>query len=158
MAPTASVRTRPEAPTRHGDIADRADLAALLREFYGRAFHDELLGPVFVDIAQMDLDAHLPTMCDFWETVLFQAGTYKRNALQPHQRVHALANLTPTHFARWLTLWKATVDDRHVGEKAELAKLQASRMAGAMSRRITGALPAEAVTERAKLPGAKAGS
>jgi hemoglobin len=158
MAPTASVCARPEAAARNADIADRDDLAALLRDFYGRAFRDELLGPVFVDIAQMNLDAHLPTMCDFWETVLFQAGTYKRNALQPHQRLHTRADLTPTHFARWLTLWKATVDDRHVGEKAELAKLQASRMAGAMSRRITGALPPEAATERAKLPGSRAGT
>lgn len=121
------------------DIATRNDLALLLRDFYGRAFRDELLGPVFVDVARMDLDAHLPVMCDFWETVLFRAGTYRRNALHPHQRLHARADLTPAHFARWLALWRATVDERQAGPKAELAKLQGSRIAGAMCRRITGA-------------------
>lgn len=120
------------------DIANRDDIAALLRDFYGRAFRDDLLGPVFVDIARMDLDTHLPVMCDFWETVLFRAGTYHGNALRPHQRLHARAGLTPAHFARWLTLWRATVDDRHCGPNAEQAKLQATRIAGAMSRRITG--------------------
>lgn len=133
---------------RRTDIAGRDDLVGLLRDFYGRAFRDALLGPVFVDIARMDLDAHLPVICDFWLTVLFRAGSYRRNALQPHLRLHMRANLVPAHFERWLMLWRTTVDDRHAGPKAELAKLQAARIAGAMSRRITGATPAEALTDR----------
>lgn len=120
------------------DIAGRDELAELLRDFYGRAFRDPLLGPVFVDIARMDLDAHLPVICDFWETVLFRTGSYRRNALQPHLRLHMRANLTAAHFQRWLVLWRTTVDDRHSGPNAERAKLQAARIAGAMSRRITG--------------------
>lgn len=136
-----SATAAPKADARRvrADITQRSDIAALLRDFYGRAFRDELLGPVFVDIARMDLDAHLPVMCDFWETVLFRAGMYRRNALAPHQRLHARADLTPLHFARWLALWCATVDDRHAGPKADQAKLQATRIAGAMCRRITGA-------------------
>lgn len=120
------------------DISGRDDIAALLTDFYGRAFGDDLLGPVFVDIARMDLAEHLPVMCDFWQTVLFHSGQYRRNALQPHLRLHALAHLTPVHSDRWLTLWRATVDDRHTGPKTELAKLQATRIADSMSRRITG--------------------
>jgi len=123
------------------DIVGRDDIAALLSDFCGRAFRDELLGPVFVDIAHMDLSAHLPVMGDFWQTVLFRTGTYRRNALRPHLRLGARADLTPTHFARWLTLWCTTVDERHTGPKADLAKLQATRIAGAMSHRITGAVP-----------------
>lgn len=121
------------------DIADRGDIAALLRDFYGRAFADDLLGPIFVDVARLDLDAHLPAMCDFWETVLFRTGAYRRNALQPHLRLNARAPLADRHFQRWLALWQATVDDRHAGPHAELAKLQADRIAGAMTRRIIGA-------------------
>jgi hemoglobin len=124
------------------DLACREDVAALLNDFYGRAFRDELLGPVFVDVAHMDLAAHLPVVCDFWETVLFHTGSYRRNALHPHQRLHARAHLGPAHFDRWLALWYATVDDRYTGPKAELAKVQATRIAGAMSRRITGSEPA----------------
>ena len=121
-----------------GDIAGRPDVQALLRDFYGRAFADDLLGPVFVDIARLDLDAHLPNMADFWMTALFHTGAYRRNAFVPHARVHEQARFTPGHFARWLALWTATVDDRHAGPKAELAKVQAMRMATAMSRRLTG--------------------
>mgnify|MGYP003520032605 CR=1 FL=1 len=41
------------------DIASRDDISTLVVAFYGRAFEDDLLGPVFVDVAQLDLDAHL---------------------------------------------------------------------------------------------------
>lgn len=120
------------------DIACRADVEALLRDFYGRAFADDLLGPVFVDVARMDLEMHLPVMADFWMTALFRTGDYHRNAFVAHARLHALAHLTPAHFARWLALWQQAVDDRHVGTKADLAKVQAGRIATSMSRRLTG--------------------
>ncbi len=130
-------RCATEQPGR-ADITDRRDILELLRDFYARAFHDDVLGPVFVDVAKMDLGVHLPVICDFWETVLLHTGGYRRNTLSPHQRLHARAALTSAHFARWLGLWMATIDDRYPGPTAELAKLQGSRMAGAMSRRITG--------------------
>lgn len=120
------------------DIADRTDVAALVTDFYSRAFVDELLGPVFVDVAQMDLPAHLPIMCDFWESVLFRAGLYTGNALRPHVDLNAKVELTAEHFDRWLTIWTTTVDDRHAGPKAELAKVQAGRIAASIQRRLRG--------------------
>jgi hemoglobin len=132
------------------DIAERAQLVALLDDFYRRAFADPLLGPVFVEIARMDLDEHLPIIADFWETVLFRTGSYRRNALRPHQRLHRSADLTPAHFERWLALWVTTIDERHCGPKAELAKRQATRMAYAMCHSITGD---DAVALRRRLAG-----
>lgn len=120
------------------DIRGRTDVLELVGEFYGRAFADELLGPVFVDVAQMDLAAHLPIIGDFWQTVLFHTGEYRRNTLEPHLRLHAQTELTSAHFERWLALWCATVDDRYAGVTAEQAKLQAARIAYSMCQRITG--------------------
>jgi len=126
------------------DLADRGDVEALVRAFYRRAFADDLLGPVFRG-ARMDLEAHLPVMCDFWQTVLFRAGLYRRNALQVHADLHAAA-LRREHFARWLALWTATVDDSFAGPKAELAKTQAGRIAYSISRRLLGQSGSEFVT------------
>lgn len=133
--------------SRH-DIRDRHDIADVITDFYTRAFADDLLGPVFVDIAQLDLPAHLPIMCDFWETVLFRAGRYRRNALAVHVDLHRRADLTGAHFARWLRLWHATVDARHAGPKAELAKTQATRIASSMQRRLLGEHAGDFVTIR----------
>ena len=128
------------------DIADREDIAGLVTAFYRRVFADDSLGPIFVDIAQMDLPAHLPVMCDFWESVLLRAGLYHRNALTPHLALNTKVALTPAHFARWLDLWTATVDERHTGAKAELAKVQATRIAGSLTRRLRGQRATELVT------------
>lgn len=42
------------------DLTNRDDVELLVRNFYARAFADSLLGPIFVDIVQMNLDVHLP--------------------------------------------------------------------------------------------------
>lgn len=120
------------------DLIDRDDVRLLVEEFYRTAFRDPLIGPIFTDIARMDLDHHLPIMCDFWETVLFQAGLYRRNALQLHLALNAKFPLQREHFDRWLQIWKATVDAHFAGEKAELAKTQAGRIAGSIRRRVLG--------------------
>jgi hemoglobin len=128
------------------DITDRADIANLVTAFYQRAFADALLGPLFVDVAKVDLSAHLPVMCDFWESVLLRAGRYHRNALRPHLQLNSMVELTTAHFERWLALWTATVDERHRGEKADLVKIQAARIAGSISRRLRGQPATEHVT------------
>lgn len=128
------------------DLASRADVEVLVRAFYLRAFADPLLGPIFRDVARMDLEAHLPVMCDFWQTVLFRAGLYRRNALQVHADLHAVFPLSSEGFARWLSLWTATVDDHFQGDKAELAKTQAARIAYSISRRLLGESGSEFVT------------
>jgi len=122
----------------HHDLRNRADLAVLIEEFYTRAFADPFIGPIFTDVAKMDLTHHLPIMCDFWESVLFDAGAYRRNALAMHAAIDARRPLTEAHFERWLVLWRQTVDDGFTGEVAERAKAQAERIAASIRRRLAG--------------------
>jgi hemoglobin len=128
------------------DTPDRADLERLIRAFYERAYADDLIGFVFTDVTHMDLEAHLPVMCDFWSTVLFRSGLYRRNALAVHTDIHARSAFTAEQFGRWLELWSSTVDELFAGEKAELAKRQAARIAWSMSRRLLGESGSEFVT------------
>jgi hemoglobin len=120
------------------DLADRDDVAQLVTAFYRAAFADPLIGPVFTDVARLDLEHHLPIMCDFWETVLWGAGLYRRNALQIHLVLHARHPLGAEHFDRWLSLWEATLDASFAGPVAERARVQARRIAGSMQRRLAG--------------------
>ncbi|WP_430919932.1 group III truncated hemoglobin [Mycobacterium colombiense] len=124
--------------TTGADLVDRADVEALLRRFYGRALDDEVLAEPFAELRATGLEAHVPTMCDFWETVLFRAGLYRRSALQAHRDIHARAPLSDRHFRRWLMLWHNTVDEMYHGPAADRAKVQAGRIAWAMHRRLTG--------------------
>lgn len=120
------------------DIRDRDDILVLVRTFYETAFQDPLIGRIFTEVAHMDLAHHLPIMGDFWESVLFQTGGYRRDALALHAAVHTKHALTAEHFDRWLTLWTATVDRLHEGPVAERAKEQAARIALSLQRRLQG--------------------
>ncbi|WP_025735647.1 group III truncated hemoglobin [Mycobacterium genavense] len=120
------------------DLVDCADVEALLRRFYNRALTDDVLIEPFAELRSEGLDNHIPIMCDFWETVLFRAGRYRGSALTVHRVIHQRTPLSSKHFVRWLTIWRATVDEMYRGPAAERAKVQAARIAWAMHRRLTG--------------------
>ena len=56
-------------------------------------------------------------MCDFWETVLFRAGLYHGNALVVDRELNDRHASCSNHFARWLALWSATVDENVPGTR-----------------------------------------
>ncbi|MGN6187769.1 MAG: group III truncated hemoglobin [Conexibacter sp.] len=118
------------------DIAARADCEALVRAFYAKAMVDPIIGWLFTDVARLDLEAHVPQIAAFWETVLLGTKTYSGTPFEPHARLHAKANLRAGHFGRWLALWNETVDEQFAGPTAELAKAHALRVAQAFHRRL----------------------
>lgn len=119
-----------------GDISERADCERLVRAFYSRALTDPIIGFIFVDVAKLDLEEHVPRITSFWETVLLGAQSYRGGAFRPHAALHMRMALRPGHFERWLTLWHATVDELFAGERAELAKAHATRVGQAFLRRL----------------------
>ncbi len=118
------------------DIENRADCERLVRAFYGRALGDPIIGWIFVDVARLDIEAHVPKIASFWETVLLGSRSYAGGAFAPHAALHARVRLRGGHFERWLALWRATVDELFAGERAELAKAHAVRVAQAFHRRL----------------------
>lgn len=134
---------RPGAPACHRwgiapehDIQDRADCERLVRAFYGRALHDPIIGFIFTDVAKLDLDAHVPMVASFWETVLLGAKSYTSGAFHPHATLNAQVRLRPGHFQRWLALWHAAVDEEFAGPVADQAKRHADRVAFAFAGRL----------------------
>src|SRR5215470_5792096 len=118
------------------DIETRDDCERLVRAFYKRAFEDPLIGWLFTDVARLDLEAHVPRITSFWETVLLGARSYGGGAFRPHAELHMKAQLRAAHFERWLVLWGETVDELFAGERAELAKSHAHRVAHAFHGRL----------------------
>ena len=118
------------------DIETRADCERLVRTFYGRALEDPIIGFIFVDVAKLDLEAHVPRITSFWETILLGAQTYGGGAFRPHAELHAKVPLRAGHFEQWLGLWSGTVDELFAGERAELAKAHALRVGRAFHQRL----------------------
>jgi hemoglobin len=136
-----------EAPT--SDISDRADVDRFVRDFYRHAAMDDLLGPVFA-ATEMNWNAHIDTLVDFWSWQLLGQRGYVGNPLLAHAPVHARTPFTAEHYERWLELFEVTVDNAFSGPVAKLAKARARKMAAAMRRLLdgvanTGGVPVEAM-------------
>jgi hemoglobin len=125
------------------DIETRDDCERLVRAFYGRAFEDPIIGFLFTDVAKLDLEAHVPRITSFWETILLGAQSYGGGAFRPHAALHMKAPLRRAHFDQWVNLWSSTVDELFAGERAELAKAHAIRVARAFHQRVQ-AIPSAA--------------
>lgn len=109
-----------------------------LRRFYGRALDDKVLAKPFAELRATGLETHVPTICDFWETVLFRAAHIEA---VPCRRIGRSTGVPPvgSSLPRWLTLWHNTVGEMYRGPAADPAKVQAGRIAWAMPRRLTDA-------------------
>lgn len=119
------------------DIQNREDLLQLVTRFYDKLLADPSISYLFTEVAKIDLSHHLPVLVDFWENILFQADSYRKNAMQPHLDLHRLSPLTPAHFDTWLRYFKESVDELFEGEKAFIAKERATSIATVMRIKIS---------------------
>jgi hemoglobin len=118
------------------EIKTREDVELLVNSFYEKILKDDLLKPVFVDIAQINLKEHLPILHDFWESVLFGTSAYKGNPMSSHLNLNQKTKLSPELFGRWLDLFTETVNENFKGTKADEAKTRAKTIAQLMQFKI----------------------
>lgn len=119
-------------------IETRQDIELLVDQFYSRVLKDPLLRPIFIDIAGIQLEEHLPILYDFWESVLLQTHNYRRDTMAKHLELNRKFPLTKAHFDRWLALLNETIDELFEGQKADLAKVRALSIATMMQIKIAG--------------------
>ena len=119
------------------DIANRDDILELLTQFYSKLLADQSISYLFTDVAKIDLHHHLDTLVNFWDSVLFQTDTYRKNAMQPHLILHQKSPLQKHHFETWLKYFNETVDELFEGDKAFLAKERALSIATVMQIKIS---------------------
>ena len=110
-------------------------IAAMVDTFYGAVRQDQMLGPIFTGAIGEDWGPHLSKMKAFWATVLLASRTYKGNPMLAHLQ---LPRLTPSHFERWLELWRETAARLCTSAPAEVfiqkAEMIGARLLGAISQ------------------------
>ena len=116
----------------NSDIATSADVQQLVDRFYAKVNRDDLLAPIFNDIAKVDWSHHLPVIYRFWESLLLGAGSYQ-GAPFP---MHAALPIEQKHFERWLALFIATVNENFAGPTSEAAKSRAICIADTFAQRM----------------------
>lgn len=114
------------------DISSDEDIKLLVHTFYDKVQQNERLGYIFSDYAAVQWDNHLPQMIDFWSNLLFRTGRYNGRPF----RQHLPLPIEKDDFNLWLGLWKDTVDQFFVGDKADFAKEIAGKIAASFSLRL----------------------
>ena len=118
------------------DIATREDVQLLVDRFYKKVLEDDVIGFIFKKTINFIWEKHIPTMYDFWDSMLFNTAVYKGNPMLKHIVLHAKIELTDERFDRWILLWEKTIDENFKGEKATLAKQKAIMMRKLMLHKI----------------------
>ncbi|MDP5170668.1 MAG: group III truncated hemoglobin [Bacteroidia bacterium] len=117
-------------------LATEADVALLVEAFYTKAKPDPVIGHFFTEVKQIDWAHHIPVIVSFWDSMLFGSRSYRGNPMEKHMALDTLSRIEPAHFARWLSLWKETVDEYFEGDKAEESKRRAEGIAGLMQVKV----------------------
>lgn len=126
------------------DLDNKENIERFIDAFYSRVLRDERLAPIFLDVADIDLDVHLPHIRSFWEKLLLGERDYKRHTMNIHRQLHAKQPLDPADFERWLALFCDTADAGFSGPGTERAKEIARHIASNMERALVGDTPQNA--------------
>ena len=119
------------------DITSRDDLMVVVREFYSHLLQNEEISHFFSAFKDANLlEAHLHTLVDFWDNTLFYSGTYQKNAIRPHLRLHEEKGFSQRHFDIWLTNFTLAVDRNFTGINAETIKNRAVSIATVMKLKM----------------------
>jgi hemoglobin len=110
-------------------IENRADIAFLVQQFYGKIKADKEIGFYFTTMIE-DWEAHLEKLTDFWETNLFAVKKYKGNPHETHNEVdaHFEGRITSNEFGIWLNYWFQTLEEHFEGENVAILKRRARKM------------------------------
>ena len=114
------------------DIETREELEELLKQFYKKAFADELIGHFFTEVVPLDLKTHIPVIANFWESVVFNSHGYRKNVMEVHKHIHHLSKIKKEHLDRWVNIFSETLDEQFEGYKTELMKQRARSIATLM--------------------------
>lgn len=118
------------------DIESRIDIERILFAFYKKVLSDELIAHFFTKVVPLDLETHIPVITDFWETVVLNTQTYRKNVMEVHQRINQLSSIKKEHLDRWVKTFAETIDENFEGENATLMKHRARSIATLMDIKL----------------------
>lgn len=125
-------------PTPTRDLDSPEEIAEMVRRFYADVAMDDLLGPMFNDVAQVDWSEHLPKLTAFWCRALLGQQGYAGNPFRAHARIHEQRAFTPAHFERWLMLFHETLELGWTGPNVARARALADNVARVHREQLLG--------------------
>jgi hemoglobin len=114
------------------DLDSHQAIDQFVELFYRDMLSDPQLAPIFFDVAQINVDDHLPHIKAYWAKLLLGEKGYDRHTMNIHRSVNARQKFNAADFDRWLQLFFQTLDSHFYGSGAERARRVATAIAGNM--------------------------
>lgn len=126
------------------DSITEQSVGILVERFYAKVRCDAVLAPIFESALAGRWDEHVATIREFWYSALRVKRDYRGDMLAAHQR---LGRLPRSLFARWLALFRETVDEYFMEAPAKIIEDRALKTA----RNLESALAHDGVTSTAPM-------
>src|SRR5690625_3136712 len=133
------------------DLDSPEHIRIFVEAFYEGMLADSILGPIFLDVAAIELDQHLPLIRAYWEKLLLGSREYRRHTMNIHRELAAQRSLQKVDFERWLTFFVTTMDRLFSGPMADRAKQLATNIAINMHNTLHPEAPVETIEPIAEL-------
>lgn len=118
----------PADPAGLPDLDSREHIDAMVHGFYRRLLDDPQMAPLFLDVAKVDLNRHLPIICQYWHKMLLGDSSYQRHMMAKHRALDDQHPLTGELHERWLMHFMKNLEGRFVGPYTDKAKRIATRV------------------------------
>ena len=76
------------------DLDNQQRIDEFVDRFYARLLHDQELAAIFLDVAQVDLQVHLPHIKSYWAKLLLGSSEYQRHTMNIHRQLNDKQLLT----------------------------------------------------------------
>ena len=129
----ASVANTPHTIT---DLDHPMHIRRFIHRFYQLMLNDSILGDIFVKVAKIRLEEHLPRICAYWEKMLLGKNVYRRHTMNIHRALHSKYALSAKEFNRWLALFHQVLNEGFVGPYTCRASNIAYTIANNMQQRL----------------------
>ena len=113
------------------DIQTREDIQLFSDLFYQKLLADDRVAYLFENL---NMEAHMTKIYDFWEMILLGNPGYKNNMMEAHRNLV----LQKEHFPIWLRHFEATLREHFEGDKTDEAISRANTIAMTMRYKLLG--------------------
>lgn len=118
------------------DLDSPQNIDIFVASFYEKLLSDDVMAPLFLRDAGIEVTTHLSTISLYWQKMLWGDKQYATNMMSKHRAIHAKSGFTVEHYDRWLGYFEQTVRGSFAGEYSDKALRIANAVIGNMAKRM----------------------
>ena len=103
------------------DLDTPQNIDLFIHSFYNKLLKDELMAPLFLDHANIDITTHLSTISLYWQKMLWGDPQYNNHTMNIHRAIHRDHPFEAQHFRRWFFYFEQTATESFSGTFTEKA-------------------------------------